>query len=169
MGLQDQEAVRREIDRYKTRLVAKGFKQRYGISNEDMFSPVVKAATIRLVLPLVVSRHWCLRQLDVQNAFLHGFLEEEAYMRHPPGYEDKHKLFHLCKLDNALYGSSGLYGLGTHTCVTSYRVSVLFHPRLLLLSSFIAKETRLSECLFMLMILFWPVAHRKQLMLYSEI
>jgi hypothetical protein len=58
------------IDRYKARLVAKGFKQQYGIDCEDTFSPVVKAATIRLVLSLAVSKGWNLRQLDVQNVFL---------------------------------------------------------------------------------------------------
>lgn len=93
-----------KIERYKARLVAKGFKQRYGIYYEDTFSPVVKAAAIRLVLSLAVSRNWCLCQLDVQNAFLHGLLEEEVYMRQPPEYEDKTKPHYLCKLDKALYG-----------------------------------------------------------------
>lgn len=92
------------IDRYKARLVAKGFKQRYGIDYEDTFSPVVKAATIRLVLSLAVSQGWSLRQLDVQNAFLHGYLEEDVYMRQPPGYEEKKMPHYLCKLDKALYG-----------------------------------------------------------------
>ena len=92
------------IDRYKARLVAKGFKQRYGIDYEDTFSPVVKIATVRLVLSLAVSEGWCLRQLDVQNAFLHGILEEEVYMRQPPGFENANSPNSICKLDKAIYG-----------------------------------------------------------------
>jgi hypothetical protein len=49
------------VDRYKVRLVAKGFKQRYGIDYEDTFNPLVKMATVRIVLSIVVSRGWCLR------------------------------------------------------------------------------------------------------------
>lgn len=93
-----------KIERYKAWLVAKGFKQRYGIDYEDTFSPVVKAATIRLVLSLVLSKNWYLRQLDVTNAFLHSYLEEEVYIKQPPGYEDKIKPHYLCKLNKALYG-----------------------------------------------------------------
>jgi hypothetical protein len=76
------------LDRYKTRLVAKGFKQRYGIDYDDTFSPLVKIAIVRTILTIDVSRGWSLRQLDVQNAFLHGFLEEEVYMQQPLGFED---------------------------------------------------------------------------------
>jgi len=93
-----------QIDRYKARLVAKGFKQRYGIDYEDTFSPVVKIATVRLVLSLAVTRGWCLRQLDVQNAFLHGVLEEEVYMKQPPGFENPRYPSFVCKLKKAIYG-----------------------------------------------------------------
>jgi hypothetical protein len=68
------------IDRYKARLVAKGFKQRYGIDYEDMFSMMVKTATIRLILSIAISKGYSLQPLDVQNTFLHGVLEEEVFM-----------------------------------------------------------------------------------------
>jgi hypothetical protein len=92
------------LDRYKARLMAKGFKQQYGIDYDDIFSPVVKIATIWIILSIVVSKGWSLHQFDVQNAFLHGYLEEEVYMEQPPGYEDPTKPGYVCKLDKALYG-----------------------------------------------------------------
>jgi hypothetical protein len=58
--------------------VAKGFKQRYVIDYDDTFSPMVKIATVHTILSIAVSRGWSLRQHDVQNAFLYGFLEEEG-------------------------------------------------------------------------------------------
>jgi hypothetical protein len=67
-----------------------------------MFSPVVKAATICLILSFVVSKGWSLRQLDVQNTFLHGVLEEEVYIRQPPGYKSNNHPNFVCNLDKAI-------------------------------------------------------------------
>jgi hypothetical protein len=92
------------VDRHKARLVAKGFKQRLGIDYDDTFSPVVKPATIQLVLSLIVSQGWTLHQLHVQNTFLHGVLEEEVYMKQPPGFVDPSCPSYHCRLDKALYG-----------------------------------------------------------------
>jgi hypothetical protein len=92
------------VDKHKARLVARGFTQRFGVDYEDTFSPVVKLATVRLVFSLAVSRGWHLRQIDVNNAFLHGFLDEEVYMQQPPGFEDPQHPSYVCKLQKALYG-----------------------------------------------------------------
>lgn len=63
---------------YNTKLVAKGFKHRYGIDYDDTFNPVVEMANVRFVLCVVVSRGWFFHQLDLPNAFLHGHLDEEV-------------------------------------------------------------------------------------------
>ncbi|WVY95077.1 hypothetical protein V8G54_034165 [Vigna mungo] len=92
------------IDRYKARLVAKGFHQRPGQDFSDTFSPVIKPVTVRVILTLVVSRGWSLRQLDINNAFLQGSLSEEVFLSQPPGCVDKAHPTHVCHLRKALYG-----------------------------------------------------------------
>lgn len=59
---------------------------------------------MRLILSLAVSRGWPLRQIDVNNDFLHGHLTEDVYMSQPPGFEDPTRSTFVCKLNKALYG-----------------------------------------------------------------
>ena len=92
------------VERYKARLIAKGFYQTLGNDFKETFSPVVKAAAIRLVLTVAVSKNWDIRQLDVNNAFLNGTLQEVVYMAQPEGYVDASTPNHICKLNCALYG-----------------------------------------------------------------
>lgn len=92
------------VDKYKARLVARGFTQQYGIDYLEMFSPVVKPATVRLVLSVAISKGWDLRQIDISNAFLHGVLSEDAYMQQPPGFQDPSRPHFVCKLNKAIYG-----------------------------------------------------------------
>ncbi|KAI5352181.1 hypothetical protein L3X38_005072 [Prunus dulcis] len=105
------------IERYKALLVAKGFHQRPGIDYAETFSHVVNPGTIRIVLSLAVYRGWSLCQLDVKNAFLYGFLQEDVYMAQPPGFIDPTCPSYICKLHKALYG------LKQATCAWFHRIN----------------------------------------------
>ncbi|KAL0454353.1 UNVERIFIED_CONTAM: Retrovirus-related Pol polyprotein from transposon TNT 1-94 [Sesamum latifolium] len=89
-----------ETTRYKARLVAKGFTQKEGIDFTEIFSPVVKFTTVRILLALVAHHDWKLKQMDVKTAFLHGDLEEKIFLNQPCGFVDKKNPNHVCMLKN---------------------------------------------------------------------
>ena len=74
------------VNRYKARLVARGFSQVQGIDYEETFSPVVRLNSIHILLSMAFNYAWPLHQLDVSNAFIYGDLTECVYMEQRPGY-----------------------------------------------------------------------------------
>nr|GEV36276.1 ribonuclease H-like domain, reverse transcriptase, RNA-dependent DNA polymerase [Tanacetum cinerariifolium] len=92
------------IIKHKARLVAKGYIQEHGIDFEEVFAPVARMETIRLLLAISANNKWEVHHLDVKSAFLHGELKEEVYVTQPEGFmkrEDNGKIYRLIK---ALYG-----------------------------------------------------------------
>ncbi|GJU67257.1 ribonuclease H-like domain-containing protein [Tanacetum coccineum] len=92
-----------DIDRYKARYVAKGYNQKEGIDFDETFSPVVKIVTVRCVINLAVQYDWSIFQLDVNNAFLYGDLDETVYMSLPEGFFNPGDN-RVCRLKKSLYG-----------------------------------------------------------------
>lgn len=92
------------INKFKARLVAKGYVQQQGIDFDEVFAPVARLETIRLLINLAATNGWEVHHLDVKTAFLHGELKETLYVTQPEGFEIKGSEHKVYKLNKALYG-----------------------------------------------------------------
>ncbi|CAI7781673.1 unnamed protein product [Closterium sp. NIES-54] len=90
------------LERFRSRLVAKGFQQKEKVDFGEIFAPVVKPMTLRTVLADAAVKGWHVKQMDITTAFLNGILLEDIYMAQPDGYEDGTS--RVCKLKKAIYG-----------------------------------------------------------------
>ncbi|CAI7865611.1 unnamed protein product [Closterium sp. NIES-53] len=77
-----------KIERYKSRLLAKGYQQNEKVEYKEMFAPMVKPTTLRTLLAGATIKRWVVKQMDVTTAFLNGILEEEIFMAQPEGFDD---------------------------------------------------------------------------------
>jgi hypothetical protein len=89
VGVEERNGEKGEVVRNKSRFVAQGFSQKEGIYNEDTFAPVARLEAIRILLAFSVAKRFKLHQTNVKSAFLNGVLEEEVYVRQPPGFESE--------------------------------------------------------------------------------
>jgi hypothetical protein len=95
------------LTRFKARLVAAGYSQIEGVDYNEIFSPVVKIQTVRLIVALAIIMHSLeIEQIDISTAFLYGDLEEPNYMKMPEGFieYDENRNAKICKLKKNLYG-----------------------------------------------------------------
>lgn len=92
------------ISSYKAKLVVKSFHQIEGINYTETFSPLVKSSTIKLILSMAVTHKWVLRQININSAFINGYLTEEVCMQQIKGFVDLARPTHVCKLYKALDG-----------------------------------------------------------------
>ena len=94
------------IERFKARLVVKGFNQIPGIDFDETFAPVARYESIKLLLALACMNDWHVHQIDISTAFLNGVLDDnlDIYMKQPPGFAQKGSENLVCKLLKSLYG-----------------------------------------------------------------
>ena len=76
------------FDKHKAKLVAKGFQQLPGVNFFKTFSPIIKSATIRIILSLAVTHGWDIQQIDNNNSFLNGDLGKTVIMAQPASFKD---------------------------------------------------------------------------------
>ncbi|KAK8686089.1 hypothetical protein V6N13_125116 [Hibiscus sabdariffa] len=92
------------VQTYKGRLVAKGFRQIHGIDYDETFSPVAMFKSIRILLAIAAFHDYEIWQMDVKTAFLNGKLEKDVYMTQPEGFVTPENAGKVCKLQRSIYG-----------------------------------------------------------------
>lgn len=92
------------VDKHKARLVVKGYRQRFGIDYREVFAPVARLETIRLIIALSAQYGWSIHQMDVKSAFLNGPLKEKVYIDQLDGYVKEGEEYKVFRLNKALYG-----------------------------------------------------------------
>lgn len=92
------------ILKHKARLVAKGYAQKQGVDYEEVFAPVARLETVRLILALATQGSWEVHHMDVKSAFLNGVLSEEVYVHQPPGFLNPKYPGKVLRLKKTLYG-----------------------------------------------------------------
>ncbi|KAF0921006.1 hypothetical protein E2562_037985 [Oryza meyeriana var. granulata] len=92
------------VVKHKARIVAKGYIQRQGIDYDEMFAPVARMESVRMLLAVAAQRGWLVHHKDVKSAFLNGELKEEVYVRQPPGFIAAGHEGKVLRLKKALYG-----------------------------------------------------------------
>ena len=92
------------IDKYKARLVVKGYKQREGLDYFDTYSHVTRITSIRMLIAIAAVYKLEIHQMDVKTAFLNGDLEEEIYLEQPKGFIVPGQEHKVCRLIKSLYG-----------------------------------------------------------------
>jgi hypothetical protein len=90
--------------RNKARLVAQGYSQVEGLDFRETFAPVARLEAIRILLAFAASKGFKLYQMDVKSAFLNDVIQEEVYVRQPPGFKSSKYSDRVYKLSKALYG-----------------------------------------------------------------
>ena len=93
-----------KIDKYKARLVAKGYSQKYGVDYTEVYAPVARMDTVKMIIVLAAQKNCTIFQLDVKSAFLHGELSKDVYVKQSRGYEKMGSEHLVYKLHKALYG-----------------------------------------------------------------
>jgi len=98
------QGVNGEVERYKAKLVARGFTQTYKVDYNETFAPVTKFTSICCILALTALEDMEIHQMDVKTTFLNGELEEEIYTEQPQGFVHQGGEHFVCKLHKTLYG-----------------------------------------------------------------